>query len=135
MGSIKKPFICPFKKLRYFKKKEFDSPDVLNSGILMDHNFLKKLDQARSIAGMPFIISSGFRTVMHNKSVGGVANSSHIKGLAADVKYRNSNELMLIVKSLILAGFTRIKIYKNHVHVDLDTDKIQNWLGVSGNFH
>ena len=47
--------------LKYFKYEEFDSPDVSGSGKYMDADFLKMLDNARDIAGIPFKINSGWR--------------------------------------------------------------------------
>jgi hypothetical protein len=37
----------------------------------MDKHFLRLLDNARQIAGIPFKINSGFRTPKHNEKVGG----------------------------------------------------------------
>ena len=48
--------------LKYFKLSEFDSPDLKGSGSNMNYTFLEKLDQARGLAGIPFKITSGFRT-------------------------------------------------------------------------
>jgi zinc D-Ala-D-Ala carboxypeptidase len=48
--------------LRYFDLNEFDSPDVPGSGAEMDDEFLIKLDKARHIAGIPFIVNSGYRS-------------------------------------------------------------------------
>ena len=55
--------------LKYFTYEEFDSPDLANSGINMDRNFLQKLELAREIAGIPFKINSGYRTKEHNRKV------------------------------------------------------------------
>ena len=55
----------------YFKRQEFDSPDIKESGALMDADFLKKLNLARHKAAIPFKINSGYRTKAHNKKVGG----------------------------------------------------------------
>jgi len=57
---------------KYFKLSEFDSPDRPGTGELMEHDVLEALDVARDIAGFPFIVTSGVRTVHHNKAVGGV---------------------------------------------------------------
>lgn len=43
------------------------------------------LEQVRSIAGCPILISSGFRSRALNQKVGGSPSSAHIKGLAADI--------------------------------------------------
>ena len=49
-------------KLEYFKIREFDSPDEVGSGDKMNTEFLEMLDCARSYAGIPFKINSGYRT-------------------------------------------------------------------------
>ena len=51
--------------MRYFTYDEFDSPDLPGSGEFMEQEFLDLLDDARDIAGVPFIINSGFRTEGH----------------------------------------------------------------------
>ena len=109
--------------MRYFKFSEFDSPDAPGSGARMDADFLAMLDDARGIAGVPFHINSGYRTPAHNKRVNGTKNSSHLRGLAADVRCRNSSERYLIVAALIAAGFNRIGIASSFIHVDNDSVK------------
>lgn len=112
--------------MRYFEYSEFDSPDLPNSGeMYMDRRFLSKLDDARKLAGVPFKITSGYRTESHNRRVGGVRNSSHTKGLAADIACSSGTNRFAIVNALIMAGFNRIGIAKNFVHVDLDASKTQ----------
>lgn len=46
------------------------------------HNVLEPL---RRFAGQPIIISSGYRSPALNKAVGGVSNSQHMTGEAADI--------------------------------------------------
>ena len=113
--------------LKYFKLSEFDS-DVKGSGKNMKRVFLKKLDKARNIAGVPFKITSGFRTPQHNERLKKEgykvsANSSHLKGLAADIACADSGTRQKIVNGLIVAGFTRIGIADTFIHCDTDTDK------------
>ena len=51
----------------HFKYIEFDSPDLPGSGKeFMSCVFLALLDKARSEAGIPFKITSGFRTPEYN---------------------------------------------------------------------
>ena len=71
--------------MKYFTLDEFDCPSLPNSGKNMDSSFLAKLEKAREIAGIPFKITSGYRTKTHNEEVGGVPNSSHLIGVAADI--------------------------------------------------
>jgi|TARA_B100001094_G_scaffold74985_1_gene71365 uncharacterized protein YcbK (DUF882 family) len=109
----------------YFKYSEFDSPDLPNSGHNMDPTFLRMLNHARQIAGIPFRINSGFRTKEHNAKVGGTENSSHLRGLAADIYATSSTARYEILSALIKAGFYRIGIANTFIHVDTDNDKTQ----------
>lgn len=109
--------------MSYFETKEFDSPDHKNSGVNMDSNFLELLNNAREIAGIPFKITSGYRTPEHNKKVGGVQNSSHLNGLAADIAIGSGNERYIILNALIKAGFKRLGIAKTFIHCDTDSSK------------
>lgn len=91
----------------------------------LQHDFVLLLDKARDNAGIPFVINSGFRSVAHNRKVGGVANSSHISGLAADIRARNGSEAYAIIKAAIEVGITRIGINraKQFIHLDNDLSK------------
>ena len=108
--------------MRYFKHSEFDSPGT-NTGQLMDPYFLQLLDKARTHAQIPFNISSGYRTKEQNKKVGGVPNSSHLKGLAADIICSNSSDRYTIINALIFVGFHRIGVHKGFIHADNDLSK------------
>lgn len=113
----------------HFELSEFDSPDEIGSGKAMDSNFLDMLDDARGIAGIPFTITSGFRTPSHNAYVGGVQaglkskGSSHLFGYAADIAAPTSRQKYIIIDSLLKAGFNRIGVGKTFIHVDNDPDK------------
>jgi hypothetical protein len=107
----------------HFESYEFDSPDLQNSGINMDHSFLQMLDDARGIAGLPFKITSGYRTKERNKLVGGVRNSSHLVGRACDISVQNGNERYIILNALIKAGFRRLGVAKTFIHCDNDESK------------
>jgi len=102
---------------KYFKDSEI---------IGLDLGLVKMLDKAREYAGIPFMITSGFRTLEHNAEVRGVPNSAHTKGLAVDLRVRNSNERFKILKALFYCGFTRIGDEIDHIHVDIDKERDQN---------
>lgn len=110
-------------RYKWFKLSEFSSPDSEGSGDMMEDSFMQRLDLARDIAGFPFIINSGFRTVAHNKKVGGVQNSSHLLGWAADIHCSSSNKRFFIIEALLDAGFTRIGIADSYIHCDCDPEK------------
>lgn len=91
----------------------------------MNKNFLFVLDEARELAGIPFVINSAYRSPEHPLSIKN-PSSSHIKGLAVDIKATDSITRFKIVKALIEVGFTRMGIADTFIHVDLDLDKTQN---------
>lgn len=109
--------------MRYFTLKEFDSPDEKGSGAKMDEQFLLRLEAARHLAGTPFVINSGYRTPAHNKKVGGKPNSSHLKGVACDIKVTSSANRLKIMEALILLDFKRIGVASGFIHVDCDNEK------------
>lgn len=109
--------------MKYFTLSDFDCPSLPNSGVNMDSDFLAALDHAREIAGIPFYVKSGYRTKEHNTYVGGVPNSSHLIGVAADIGVRNGNERYIILSALIKAGFRRIGVAKTFIHCDTDDSK------------
>lgn len=51
------------------------------------------LDPVRKQLGTPISVTSGFRCPALNKRVGGVSNSQHLSGLAADLKSKDLSEL------------------------------------------
>ena len=83
------------KKIKYFSLSEFiTSPTAKRLGIdnlptfeIVDNlnRLADYLDGIREKLGKPILINSGYRSPILNKAVGGVANSQHLKGLAADI--------------------------------------------------
>lgn len=112
--------------MKYFEISEFDSPDVPGSGEEMKQPFLNALELTRIVAGIPFIITSGYRTPDHNKKVGGKQGSSHTKGWAADISCRSSRERFKIIRAAIKSGITRIGVSQNFIHLDMDPNKPNN---------
>lgn len=110
------------KDTKRFKAKEFQCKCGCNTNE-MNQEFVDKLTLAREIAGIPFVITSGYRCPAHNKAVGGVAGSSHTTGYAADISAATGEQKFKIVQALITAGFTRVGIAKSFIHVDSDPKK------------
>lgn len=90
----------------------------------------KALNKARAIAGIPFIITSGYRCKKHNADVGGSLTSSHMKRYAVDISAKDSQARFRILLGLIHADFNRIGIGKDFIHADMDPNKAQEvvWL-------
>ena len=99
---------------KYFKEVEYK----------MDTDFLAKLDKAREFAKVPFVINSAYRSPEHPQSIKN-PTSSHIKGLAVDIKTTDSRTRYKVLNALIHVGFNRIGIADTFIHVDDDKDKSQ----------
>lgn len=101
----------------------------------LDQELCAKLDWARGRSGIPFVITSGLRTVEQNSEASGVSDSSHLKGLAVDLRIQDASasNRFKMVNALLLSGFKRIGIYDKHCHVDIDSNLPQNvmWTGIS----
>ena len=87
---------------------------------------MSKLDTARTVLGLPLIISGGLRNCAANAAVMGAEHSAHIQGLAADLGlghlaegYDRDNARILMIKALLSAGFVRMGLYSAHIHVDV----------------
>lgn len=116
---------------KLFKFQEFDCPGYEDSGYLMDRKFLGRLSWARILANEPFFINSGYRSKEYNDTLRRLGyptspSSSHLTGCAADIRIISSASRFNILNALIEAGFTRIGVGKNFIHVDTDPNKQQN---------
>ena len=92
----------------------------------LKHELVELLDKARGIAGVPFVINSGYRSKARNEQVGGVADSAHMSGFAVDIKCTTSINRDKIIRALMEVGFTRIGIANTFIHADIDPTKPQN---------
>lgn len=115
-------------KYENFEEDEFKCPccGIVN----VSAHFLSKLQLGRDYSRIAYDISSGCRCKKHNEEVGGKLDSAHItskfrKCMGADIKTRNNHERFLVLKGLILAGFTRIGIYDKHIHADAKHNAVQ----------
>ena len=59
------------------------------------------LQPLRDHLGKPVVVSSGYRCKDLNKKVGGVENSQHLKGEAADSKVRDREELVDVMRYIM----------------------------------
>lgn len=87
--------------MKYFKLDEFRCrccgglpPDAQeNIRALVD----AVLDPARERYGGPVTVNSGYRCVKHNREVGGVSASQHLRGEAADIRCADIRRLKQII--------------------------------------
>lgn len=64
----------------------------------------QSLETVRMVLGHPIFITSGYRSLLVNKGVGGAKNSAHTKGLAADFKCPGFGTPKAICQELSIAG-------------------------------
>ena len=64
------------------------------------------LEPAREAIGCPIIINSGFRNADVNRRVGGVRNSQHLQGCAADIRPKDPQQFLRLVSFLKACEFT-----------------------------
>ena len=102
----------------HFDSLELACPCCLE--LVVKHELVEKIEIARVGVARPFIVNSGFRCDSHNRAVGGVPESAHLFGWALDIHCNHSNFRYLLISNLLLAGFTRIGVYRYFVHVDCD---------------
>jgi uncharacterized protein YcbK (DUF882 family) len=117
--------------VKYFKSSEF----VCGCGCglqKVDPKLVYALDATRKKAGFPMRVTSGTRCLTHNAKVGGVNSSAHTVqadgfSKAADIKINSSHQRYLFVHAAI-EHFSRIIIYEEFIHVDVDAVKPQKIL-------
>lgn len=109
-----------------FTKSEFDSKDgaVMPANVLRNVKELaKNLQVLRDFTGKSITINSGYRSPAHNAKVGGVSNSQHVLGQAADIVVSGYSpaQVKAAIEQLIASGKMKqggIGLYNTFVHYD-----------------
>lgn len=120
--------------LKYFSR--LNDPKIDWQRVDLDSIVL--LDHARGIAGVPFQITSNYRTPQHSLEVGGSQTDAHTEEpvTAFDIYCSRTNgkwdsqAAFKIISALLKVGFPRIGAGKGHIHVDRSTKLPQQvfWL-------
>lgn len=108
---------------RYFTEGEFTKARPSCSLSDMNESFMSRLDDARHIAGVPFVVTSAFRSKQYEIAKGRTGTSSHCLGLAIDIACSSNFNRLVILEALLKVGFRRIGIGKTFIHVDYDSSK------------
>ena len=113
----------------HFKVQEFAQKDYKCDKILIDSELVKVLEDVRTHFTKPVTITSGYRTPEYNKKVGGVKNSQHTKGTAADIKVKmvQASEVQNYLNRKYPDKYG-IGSYKNFTHIDV-REKKARWRG------
>lgn len=105
-------------RLKYFSDEEFKACSPSCTKEQCNPDSLLRLDRARSISGVPFVLSSAYRSRSWELSKGRSGNGAHTEGRAFDVLCNTSRERWSIVFGALSAGFKRIGIAKTFIHLD-----------------
>ena len=115
------------KLTKNFTRDEFDSKDGSTMPADVLHNIQKVANQLQCLRdhlGRSITINSGYRSPAHNKRIGGVRNSQHVKGTAADivVSGMKPKDVAKAIETLIASGDMLqggIGVYPTFVHYDI----------------
>lgn len=120
-----------------FSSSEFECPHCHQSP--MDPLLISVLQIIRDYVKLPIVVNSGYRCPEHNKRVGGVANSQHIFGKAADIYVEgwSNKQLLDVIRALTVAkkiyvGYAYIIKNSNRaVHIDVripESNTVRGWM-------
>lgn len=118
-------------RVEYFQPKEFICPCC--SGGLITTQLAFNLDILRRAWNAPIRVNSGYRCEKHNEKVGGVKNSRHLLGLAADIA---PVDIDAIGPFHTLVGYLfgrrqgwELKFYQRFVHIGVPREEKTMWRG------
>lgn len=122
-------------EIQYFKREEFrcQCKGKYCNGFPAEpqEEMVRTVDEIRRRLGVPVSIvdagGSGVRCPVHNANVGGVANSEHLYGRAADLHSSASPARMKQVAEEVMGSTGGIGLYSWGIHVD--TGKYSRWNG------
>lgn len=104
-----------------FTVREFACKDG-NVAVLVDDKLVEGLQKIRDHFGKPIHINSAYRTIAHNKAVGGSPNSQHLQGKAADIVIAGVSPLK-VAQYAEAIGMGGIGLYDGFTHVDSRDNK------------
>ena len=102
----------------------------------IEDRLLSALETLRNLAGVPVIVHDAYRCPKHNEEVGGVADSEHTQGLAADVRISGLSLQQMYELALQVPEFGNggIGAYDGgFLHVDV-RDHRSRWARVRGQY-
>ncbi len=86
--------------------------------LVLDRKLIVSLENFRHECGKPLHILSGYRCQEHNAEIGGVKNSGHTKGVAADIRTPTDWTTRLFGKvaaeTMSLTGIRRVGVYDGY---------------------
>lgn len=126
----------------HFKMAEFDCNDGTPVPEQYKGNVYKLMQQLEvirtALGNTPIRINSGYRSPSHNAAVGGVSNSQHLVGKAADIttgvhtpsQIKSTIESLISQRKIMEGG---VGIYPTFVHYDIRGVRAR-WTGTGTGF-
>ena len=121
-------------EIRYFTRDEFackcGGKYCNGYPVDIDMDMVKIADEIREKIGKPITVNSGLRCKTHNANVGGVSNSQHLLGKAADLgcPIGCTPAQMASIAETIIGNTGGIGIYTWGIHIDTRSAK-SRWNG------
>jgi hypothetical protein len=94
--------------------------------LLVDDQALDKLQALRNALGKPLVLTSAYRSLSHNKRVGGAKNSRHMQGDAFDVRMDN-HDPYVFESAARNVGFSGFGFYQKSGFMHIDTGPERSW--------
>ena len=95
-----------FKLGEFIKQSKYpDNKPTMQDVANITYGCLMLLEPARQVVG-PILINSGFRNARVNTLVGGVRNSQHLLGQAADIRPKDPRQFSKLVDFLRTSPYT-----------------------------
>lgn len=110
----------------YFNESDFNRCTPQCSIRNMDHEFMKKLDLARDMAQVPFILTSAYRDKEWEIAKNRTGKGAHTQGCAVDISCISAQNRFKLIDSLLQIGINRIGIGSDFIHVDNSPSLMQN---------
>ena len=105
-----------------FNRSEFDCNDgsAMPKEVLLNiQKLANQLQVLRDCLGVPITVNSAYRSPSYNKKIGGVSNSQHVLGKAADITAK---------------GYTPAQVYARIEELIKSGDMLQGGLGSYSTF-
>lgn len=127
------------KDTEHFKLSEFKCKHC--GKVVLKQALIDMLEKIRVKIGVPITVECGYRCPDHNKAVGGVSNSAHLSGEAADIrmstKFGSNRVLGAFIKEMYNKGEIPELQYcylikgktRTSVHVGIDKKKRNSVFG------
>lgn len=104
-------------EIEFFTPGEFACKCGCGTGEIQE-SLVRAADEIRRRLGVPVTVTSGLRCEKHNAAVGGVSNSRHLGGDAADLISSAGPARMKEVAEEVMGNTGGIGLYSWGIHVD-----------------